>query len=169
MTHLPHRFSEKSFRRYEGIIYASVERFPQPTVVNPLDITLSAETVRGRLRDAITSLKTHSWQTTIPMDVFLKIHDSIVVSLRPDGKVVVGDKDTVKLDEVAVFSAVDPTTVLDCTQFTDLSLATACYLAHNRALGKKLKLKLLPEIAKQMTENYDILLVEQQDNIYLLS
>lgn len=169
MTNLPHRFSEKSFRRYEGIIYAVTERFPQPTVINPVDLTLSAETVRGRLRDAITSLKHHCWQTKIPMDVFLKIHDEIVVSLRPDGKVVVGDKDTVKLDEVATFSAVDPTTVLDCTQYPDLSLSMVCFLAHNRALAKKLKLKLLPEIAKQMTDNYDILLVEQGDNIYLLS
>lgn len=131
---------------------------------------LSAETVRGRLRDAITSLKTNCWPTALDLQVFLKIHDSIVVSLRPDGNVVAGDKDTVKDLKVEVFTTVDPTTVLDCTQ-CDISLSTACFLAHNRALSKKLRLKLNPETAKQMAEEFDILLVEENntENTYLLS
>lgn len=165
---LPHRFSERSFRRYESVIAAIVIDFPRVTVVRPSDFKLSAETVRGRLRDAITSLKCHNWPTTINITQFLMIYEQIVVSLRPDGMVAVGNKDTVKDTIVEPIVAIDPTSVLDCTQ-VELSISTMCWLAHSRALSKRLKFALTSESATSLMEQYDIVLTQQPDGLFLLS
>ena len=169
MTPLPHRFSEKSFRRYEPIIATVVSEFPNVTLVRPSDLELSAETVRGRLRDAITSLRTHMWQTKIDVTRFAAIYPAIVVSLRPDGMVAVGDEHTVKNQVVEPFNAIDPTNVLDCTSNPDIDMQTLCILAHNRALSKRIKIKLIPEDAKSWMEAYDIVLTPQPNDTYLLS
>lgn len=165
---LPHRFSEKSFRRYESVIATIVTDFPRVTVVRPSDFNLAAETVRGRLRDAITSLHQHLWQTKVDTNCFHEIYDEIVVSLRPDGMVAVGNKDTVKNTVIEPIVAVDPTSVLDCTQ-VELSISTMCWLAHSRALSKRLKFALTLESATSLMEQYDIVLTQQPDGLFLLS
>ena len=170
MTHtLPHRFSEKSFRRYERIIAASAERFPSVVVVNPADLELAGETVRGRLRDAIESYHKHNWTSCIDRVRFLMAYDTLVVSLRPDGKVAVGNKDTVKQQETVTFDVIDHSNVYDLTD-KQIDIDLLCLLAHNQALKKRLKITIpTNEMATYLSENYDICLVKQPDNAYLLS
>ncbi len=171
-TTLPHRFNEKSFRRYETIIAQVVRVFPKPLPINPADLDLAAETVRGRLRDAMTSLAENNWLTKVDLVLFNQIHSKIVVSLRSDGMVVVGDKDTVKETTNEVFPCIDPTEVVDMTQHPFQhrgELRTLCFLAHSQVLKKRIRLHLSMSEVDTFMQDYDIGLAEQPDGSYLLS
>lgn len=171
MPSLPHRFSEKSFRRYERIIAEVVTKFPQVVEVNPTHLELSPETVRGRLRDALSSFANNRWSSSIiDQDRFNAIHPEIVVSLRPDGTVAVGDKDTVKLKALAVFDAVNPSEIVDLSNTPRVDLSFLAFLAHHHALSKRIRVRPpSPETAQAITDNFDIVLDPQPDGTYLLS
>jgi hypothetical protein len=171
MSSLPHRYSEKAFRKYESIIVEAVDRFPASLEVKPEHLGLSLETVRGRLRDAITSLHNNLWSPTkVNMVKFFAIHSEIVVSLRPDGRVMVGDKDTVKSISTVPFDSIDPNDVIDMTDKSDFhQLSLMCYLAHHGALRKKIKVRLTPAEVDGFCQSYDVTLIQQTDNSYLLT
>lgn len=91
---LPFRLRESTFRIYEPYIVAAVKGWPDPVTINPAP--LRATTVSARLRDAILSLRTFRWSTTIDMEVFDKVesqiqvtHSDHSVALGPKGKRVV--------------------------------------------------------------------------------
>jgi hypothetical protein len=173
MQHLPHRFTETAFRKYEKIIARIAENFPALTTINPRDLGLSPETVRGRLRDACTSLKEHGWITCVNTIKFSQIDLKVmVVSIKPEGMVVVGDKNTIKGEvKFEQFNVVSEVEILDLTPVKALTNnQLLCFLASQNALKKQLRLNLDPIEFTVLNENYDIVLTPQQElNTYLLS
>lgn len=170
MSTLPHRFAEKSFRRYESTIAKVVNTFPWAVKVSPQAFGLSAETVRGRLRDALTSYFNHRWHTTMfNPDSFDKVHENLIVSLQADGTVIVGTKEAIKAPqaEEVFIPSVD---VLDLSTFYSSSCEEVLsFLAHSGALKKQIKLVLNQTTADVLLSKYDIVLTPvTNENTYLL-
>jgi hypothetical protein len=171
MTPLPHRFNEQSFRRYEKIIAQITKEFPRAVFVQPSSLGLAGETVRGRLRDAITSYAIHSWPSTIvDREAFEKIEpSSLVVSLRPDGLVATGTRESIKSDDAEEFSVIDSTSHFDLTHrgMKD-DKDFLCYLAHNQMLKRPVLISITDCQCVSFMELYDIVLTKQPCGNYLL-
>lgn len=96
---LPYRLRESSFRRFELVIKAIVERYPDKTTFNPqsaIDKPLAQCTFACRLRDAMHSLLDNKWKTIIDFEKFTQIHPQLDVSEQPDGLVAVGPRESLK-------------------------------------------------------------------------
>jgi hypothetical protein len=173
MNTLPHRFSESAFRKYEKVIAQIALSYPRPIRVSPAQFGLSPETIRGRLRDACSSLATHQWPTQL-VDIrrFNAIDQSqLTISIQPDGTVVAGNKQTIKEDAIDVIDAVAESEVFDCTHLPSVSSnAALCILAHNQVLKHHLKIKLSIDEFNLFTNSYDIILTPTTTpEIYILS
>lgn len=173
MNILPHRFSEKAFRKYEKVIAQIAATYPRPVRVSPATFGLSPETIRGRLRDACSSLATHQWKTSlVNIPAFNSIDQSqLTISIQPDGTVVAGNKQTIKEDAIDVIDAVAESEIFDCTHLTSVSTnAALCALAHNQVLKHHLKVKLSIDEFNLFTNSYDIILTPTNvPEIYTLS
>lgn len=167
---LPHRFSEKSFRRYESIIAKAVNAFPLAVKINPSDLGLAAETVRGRLRDALTSYKEHRWSSVrFEFHAFAQIHDRLVVALEPDGTVIIGTKDSIKSPRTEEAFIPVENDILDLSVFSSCSCEEILsFLAHSGALRKQIKLNINQQTANILLTKYDIVLTPLSDNSFLL-
>lgn len=112
---LPHRLSEKSFRRYEEVIANAVDAAPQIVTIDPKQFNLAATTITARLRDAILSYYKYNWSSTmIDRRKFADIYrwPGIVVSQRNDGNIIVGTPLSVAAEDVKPLTAtanVEPT------------------------------------------------------------
>lgn len=169
MSTIPFRFSEKQFRRYELIIAQVVNTFPSLVVIEPKTLGLSPETIRGRLRDAITSFKQYHWESNkIDLPRFTTIHSDIVVSVNHEGKVLVGDKTTIKTTPPEPFVFVDTESTLDCTDFDSNQLTTVARLAHNKALSKRIIVSASAEQVAILQQSFDVAFIQQPDGTYLL-
>jgi hypothetical protein len=173
MNVLPHRFSESAFRKYEKVIAQIATSYPRPVRVSPAQFGLSPETIRGRLRDACSSLATHQWQTKlVNLAAFMSIDQSqLTISIQPDGTVVAGNKQTIKEDAIDVIDAVAESEIFDCTHLTSVSAnAALCALAHNQVIKHHLKVKLSIDEFNLFTNSYDIILTPTNiPEIYILS
>lgn len=90
---LPPRFTEASFRRYEGAISTVIASWPKAITFDTMP--LRPVTFACRLRDAMRSLSEHSWMTDIDLVRFQMLYPFIVVR-EADGKVVVGGREETK-------------------------------------------------------------------------
>lgn len=99
---LPHRFTEKSFRRYEGVIKRAVESYPQTITIDPFP--LSGTTYSARLRDAKVSLKQNRWPSTVNMERFLAVYEDLQVSDR-GSSVVIGSSELIKVADKPLSAA----------------------------------------------------------------
>ena len=170
MNTLPQRFSEKAFRRYEHVIAQIARDFPKAVHVNPSAFGLAGETVRARLRDAITSYAEHIWQSiVIDRPSFERISPSdLVVSLRPKGSVVVGTRASIR-ETADVFICPPATDSFDMSELTSReNLSFLCYLAHNQLLRRPVLLSIEEQQTKTLMEMYDIVLEHQSSGHYLL-
>ena len=167
---LPHRFSEKSFRRYESTIAQAVNGYPYAIIINPIHFKLASETVRGRLRDALTSYDTHRWSTILfTPEAFDKAHPHIIVRLLPDGKVHFGPEATIMFDSPHKEFVPMDSEILDLTNVSSFSCEDLlCYLAHSGALKKQIKLNINQQTADILLTKYDIALTPLSDNSFLL-
>lgn len=173
MRTLPHRFSESAFRKYEKVIAQIATTYPRPVRVSPAQFGLSPETIRGRLRDACSSLATHQWKTDlVNLPAFNAIDQSqLTISIQPDGTVVAGNKQTIKEDAIDVIDAVAENEIFDCTHLLSLSANNVlCALAHNQVLKHHLKVKLSTDEFNHFSNSYDIILTPTNTpEIYILS
>lgn len=87
-ANVPHRFSEKQFRRYEPHIATVVRNWPGITRFKP---TCSIETFSCRFRDAIRGLFIYRYITLINYDELLSIRGALTVAQKGDC-VVIGPK-----------------------------------------------------------------------------
>lgn len=51
--------SEQNFRRFETVIITAIQRYPETTVVNPMEFGITASTATARVRDALLSWRTN--------------------------------------------------------------------------------------------------------------
>jgi hypothetical protein len=86
---LPQRLSERAFRRYESVIAAAVNVYPD--VIDLTPVSGSVFTFIGRFRDAISSFRQYSWSS----DVFKTIPDDLQVA-HVDNKVICGSVAKIK-------------------------------------------------------------------------
>ena len=171
---LPHRFSESAFRKYEPYITEIAQRFPKPVTLSPSKMGLASETVRGRLRDAITSAINNRWpHSTVNYAMLLNADVSgLVVSLRPDGNVVVGTKDTIKEKKIeSLDSIIESDEIFDATSIVlTAQLDFLAHLAANKQLKNKCRVRLVKHYAETLQNTYDIILEPTNEpNEYLLS
>ena len=174
MPTIPHRFSLAAFRKYEPVIAQIAVKFPQAVTINPSSMGLSGETVRGRLRDAITSCLSNRWQpTTVAYAALLHADASgLVVSLRPDGLVIVGTKETIRAPKpISLDSIVESDAIYDATSWMKPEqIELLCDLAAAKQLKNKVKLSLADDYAVDLQNRFDIVLEHKPDqNVYLLS
>ena len=93
-SHLPHRFRESQFRRYEPIISRIVSEFPNAVTFKP---NLSPETFTCRLRDIMRAHHDIQWKSDIPYTRFHQIYNYITVAQDNSlGLVYVGGRAQVK-------------------------------------------------------------------------
>lgn len=89
----PARLNERSFRRYESVIFKAVTTFPAAFEV----ATSQPNAYACGLRNALKSLYQFQWQTTVPHNLFLELYESHKIVVREaTGKVVIGDRHTTK-------------------------------------------------------------------------
>lgn len=171
---LPHRFSESAFRKYEPIITEIAERFPSPVTITPSKMGLASETVRGRLRDAITSAINNRWdKSTVNYSKLLSADVAgLVISLRPDGTVVAGTKETIKEKKIeSLDSIIELDEIFDCWFCKDpQQIELLCSLAAAKQFKSKIKLCLADDYAADLCNRYDIILEHKpEQQAYLLS
>lgn len=75
-----HRFSEKSYRRYEDIILAALNAYPNGIEFKPVGISLA--TAEARLRDALRSVIVNRWKTKVNIDQLIANDPFMVVRCR---------------------------------------------------------------------------------------
>lgn len=86
---IPPRFTEASFRRYEPFIHSAIAILPSALEIDPRgSLGLSPETVSARLRDAMRSLHTYRWTTSVDMVKFNEYYQALEVA-RKDNLVIV--------------------------------------------------------------------------------
>lgn len=175
---IPHRFSESAFRKYEPYIKRIADEFPSPVTIDPRRLGLASETVRGRLRDAITSAINNRWPKS-DVNYGNLLHadvNGLVVSLRPDGLVVVGTKETIKdAKQPALDSIIESNEIFDATEIvanaeTSAEVCLLAKLAAEKQLKNKVKIQIEDHNKQFLLETYDIIL-EMTDTpyTYLLS
>lgn len=88
---VPPRFTEEAFRRYEPFITHAMNVLPSEYDIHARSsLGLSPETVSARLRDAMRSLKTYAWPTSVNMTKFLSLYDTLEVARkRSDAEIIV--------------------------------------------------------------------------------
>lgn len=93
IDNLPSQLTEASFRKYELTIQAAVNRFPQVIKIKAKDMDVAPTTYAARLRDALTSLFTYKWKTSVDMNKFLGIRLHVGVSHdHKNNQVIIGSK-----------------------------------------------------------------------------
>lgn len=178
-THLPHRFRESEFRRYEPFIAVIAEKFPDVVAQDVKQVGLSPVTYACRLRDALKSYRNNKWKSdSIPLS-FFDVIDQVVVSDRGNGIIAAGSKDSLK-DPNILAVAQPPKHVAESTLSVDTLSATPllivstdlnalCFLAHSRALKRPLSITISsPELASSLEQQYDISLDNIGNNQYIL-
>jgi hypothetical protein len=134
---------------------------------------LSPETIRGRLRDACSSLAFHQWKTKlVDLPSFNSIDQTqLTISIQPDGTVVAGNKQTIKEDVVDVIDAVAENEIFDCTDITPTtSTDITIQYAHAGLFKKHLRIKLTQTEYFHYLATYDIMLTQTDTpDTYILS
>lgn len=156
--HLPHRFREVSFRKYERVVAAIITAFPKPLVLSPGD--LSSATFIARLRDAMTSYAKHHWPTALfTAEQFALVRPQICICQKPDGTIIArprgeDDDDTQPVGEFEVATKKEPfqLDILD-----DSQLRIIFSLAHHRQLIGPVKFTTLNEpLLQSLKDSYDV-------------
>jgi len=164
-TPLAHRFSESAFRKYEKIISLIAEKYPEAVVIDPAHMGLSPETIRGRLRDACRSFLTNKWESKLDFAKFSAIpQDLLVISIREDGKVIAGTKESVKSDAEPALDIVSDIDAFDITPYLHRpQVELLLVLAHFGCLKKQLRLPLALSDAMKYYETFDVAFTPTND------
>lgn len=161
----PARLNERSFRRYEPVIFKAVTTFPVAFAV----ATSQPNAYACGLRNALKSLYQFQWQTTVPHNLFLELYESRKIVVREaTGKVVIGDRYTTKERPAEAASAsgliIKPHRSEAASPVVDVSNLAAvasilCDLAAQRTLACPIVLSgLTDEAAAELNQSFDVLL-----------
>ena len=175
MNELPHRFRESSFRKYEMFIHSAVEAWPAAVKALPNLFNVSQVTFACRCRDAIKSLATNKWDTTVNLLKFMTIADSLVVSERLDGSVLIGSK-----SGIANFATLTKSLALEApapeqtsehifTVSTEAEKTLLMELSSRRLLSPRLYFQgFTDDEVAQYQLNYDVALDKHDEKTYIL-
>lgn len=171
---LPHRLRQSSFRKYENTITKIVNTFPKVVVVPSGN--LAAITIAARLRDAMLSLHTYGWPSSVNMAKFLDNYSDIKVSHR-GASIVVGSR-----EEIRRYDAVIPielgSTAEELASLTDKikkvdrhGFKFVCELVSDKTCGKvRVECNDADEPFTQSLEMlFDVRIDKQPDNSYIIS
>lgn len=75
---VPHRFQERSFRRYEAILVKVQNAFPTSVRFRPVEF--ATETVSCRIRDCVTAFLRSDWVSEVDRDWLQDYWNDLVVS-----------------------------------------------------------------------------------------
>lgn len=89
-----HRFSEKSFRRYEPDLLEIVRLYPKAVTIFPKNIV--AETYRARIKDSMRAYVVSDWPSTLDKNKVNFIIHNYVITIH-NGNVVIGPNDPAQL------------------------------------------------------------------------
>lgn len=132
-AHLPHRFREVSFRKYERVVASIITSFPRPVVLSPG--TLSATTFCCRLRDAMTSYAKHHWPTSLfTSEDFTIVRPLICICQRDDGTIVARPRVAEEVEPVGEFEVTMKHEAYNIGTVSNETLILLFKLAHNRQL-----------------------------------
>lgn len=164
MSQPPARLNERSFRRYESVIFRAVTTFPAAFEV----ATPQPNAYACGLRNALKSLYQFQWQTTVPHNLFLELYASRKIVVREaTGKVVIGDRHTTKERPKAVGPPASgliikphrseaDSPIVDVNTRVDFAL---CGLATEYVLARPVILRgLTDEAATELKQSFDVLL-----------
>lgn len=139
-TNIPPRFNEASFRRYEPFITSAMLVLPSELDIHCREqLGLSPETVSCRLRDAMRSLHTYNWQTSVNMLKFAEYYSQLEVARKHTdaGIVVIRLKTSRAVEPTKQLSYIDIPIAGDAQQ-RETTVKSACALANiaNETLGQ---------------------------------
>lgn len=156
-TTIPHRFSERSFRRYESDIAQISAAYPGLITLSPGD--LSIETYTHRLRDAIRGVLEYHYPTTIDLAKLAKqdicvrvVHGEIQAGSRKELAKALSRQQTAL-----------PSIVENITAPDEETLKALCLLMSKRMHGPT-RLSGVPlDMLHRLEGEYDISFVENED------
>lgn len=174
----PARLNEKSFRRYENLLYKVVTTFPNVVTLS----TTHPNAYACGFRNAMKSLYTFQWETIVPHNAFLKLYEAKEIVVREaTGKVLIGSRWTTKATEeegeaeksgLIIKPHIPGESQEDV--IVDFNIATAswavCFLASKQLLTQPITLRgLTVEAATELSQSFDILLEPQPNGDWLLT
>ena len=170
-TELPHRYRQDQFRRYETYINHAVEAHPQAVKCDPKLFNIKQITFVARLRDAMRSLWDNQWNTTINNTKFREIYESIQVTERTDGTILIGTKEAIKgwiqQDKIPELTAADSNEILTLKDPQTKELIM--WLSHKRLLAPRLKvIGLTDDEVVEFQNNFDVSIDKNPDGSWLL-
>lgn len=161
---LPHRFTEKSFRRYEATIAELVDRFPQPITILAQQMGLSLCTISNRLRDAIRSYDENKWPSRIDRRKFDEIKLDIIVKEGNDA-VTVCFKNQLEVATQDGFFRLGVQGIKDV--FVEPhELSTIGKLAGEGALSKPVFCRASKQQIEELEASFNVSAMEQEDGSY---
>jgi len=171
----PARLSESVFRRFEPIIAAAVERFPNVVEVP----TAKPNSTACQLRSAVKSYLTYKWTGKVDFEKFLLIYEDLTVR-EGEGKVVIGSAQLTraflegKSEKSCSFS--EPNLIegdaieVDMRIYNKTCATFVAQLSSLRALNKPIKfLYIKQELVDELQLNYDVVLEKVGENEWIMT
>lgn len=95
LTTVPSRYRFTQFQKYDHVIGTLLKQFPRALVIDPAPLT--QDTYRANIRSAIKAKELYNYSSShIDEMLWSKWRSKIVVSMREDGMIVLGDAETIK-------------------------------------------------------------------------
>jgi hypothetical protein len=163
MDTIPSKYRKHAFDRFAPIIGQVIRQFPRALVVDPSIMGFTQDSYATILRNALKAKREHHHQSSLIDEMLWVKHEkSIVVSMRVDGMIVIGDSVTVKEPAGAKFG-VDVSTVIELLDNTFLE--DICKILSSRALKPSInvRVKNVDENTRNRLESYDIAFIEDTE------
>jgi hypothetical protein len=140
MNHIPSKYRKPAFDRFAPVIGQAIRQFPRALVVDPSTNGLTPDSYASALRNAIKAKRDHGHcSSAIDEMLWAKNEKFLVVSMRSDGMIVLGDAATVKEPAGNKFgSQAVPTVELKNNYF----LTMVCDLLSQRAFHPAINVKI---------------------------
>jgi hypothetical protein len=161
---IPSKYRKTAFDRFAAVIGRVVEQFPRALVVDPRILGLTPDSYASALRSALKAKRVHHHPSSLIDEMLWAKHEkSIVVSMRADGKIIIGDSVTVKEPAGAKFGA-DASTVVELRD--NSFLENLCGILSSRALFPALSVRVKSvdeDTRTHLEESYDIAFIEDTE------
>lgn len=164
-----HRFSEKSFRRYEQDLLEICRLYPKAVTIFPRGIT--AESYRARIKDSMRAYVVSSWESLVDKSKINFILYNFIITLH-NGHVVIGPNDPAQLRPVnSTVKTVDGSSVvsIQIDTYDSEELEAALLLAERGKLPMEVELIGMKEVlAKQIEEARPNISIGERDGKFYL-
>jgi len=171
MNNIPSKYRRPAFDRFAAQIGQSIRQFPRALVIDPSVEGMTPDSYSSALRNAIRAKREYHYPSTYIDEMLWAKHEkAIVVSMRPDGMIVVGDCVTVKEPTGTKFGSNVVSTV---ELKTNVFLEMLCAILSSRALHPAINVKVrnVDEHTRIDLENrFDVAFLEADEpNTHLLT